>query len=216
MGNIGLQGTTVMKRTSWSIITNLAHGLIVCVLLTAGCAGPESRSGTQGQSRDPQAQKPAQKDLDEEPNPAAPVVVPDEISPEAVADDFDKAHFVEYRGKTVTWRGKVDTESDPEADFVVVVLSDKGADGAPCKYVAAVKMFSPLSSVPPKGKQVMIRGLVEDIFTEAWWPQGDNPPGRILNRPENNDLPPVMKGTDGKVHRTVCFRLCDGRLALTK
>ena len=140
----------------------------------------------------------------------------DEISPTAAADDFDKAHFFKYRGKTVTWRGKVDTEGDPTVDFVVVVLSEEGADSAPCNYVAAVKMLSSLKSAPPKGREVLVRGVVEDIITEAWWAQGSNPPGRIINRPENNDLPPVMKGSDGKVHRTVCFRVRDGRLVLTK
>lgn len=140
----------------------------------------------------------------------------DDLPPTAVADDFDKAHFVKYRGKTVTWRGKVDTEGDPTVDFVVVVLSEDGTDGWPCNYVAAVKMRSSLSSAPPKGREVLVQGVVEEIFSEAWWAQGNYLPGRAISRPENNDLPPVMNGSDGKVHRTVCFRIRDGRLVLTK
>lgn len=205
-----------MERASRPIITNLTRGFVVCASLTAACTRPIPHSGTQDEVRSPQALERVQKNVDDKPNAAAPVAVPEEISPTAAADDFDKAHFVKYRGKTVTWRGKVDTESDPTADFVVVVLSEEGADGAACNYVAAVKMFSPLNSVPPKGAQVMIRGVVEDIFTEAWVAQGNEPPGRTINQPENNDLPPVMKGSDGKVHRTVCFRVRDGRLVLTK
>jgi len=190
---------------------------LAALVALAGCAAPKPQSRTKDVPPAPQTQeRVVNRNPDNKPKATLQDAVPDEISPTAVADDFDKARFVNYRGKTVTWRGKVDTESEPTANFVVVVLSEQGADGAPCNYVAAVKMFAPLNSGPPKGGEVLVRGAVEDIFTEAWWEQGSSLPGRLINRPENNDLPPLTKGSDGKAHRTVCFRLRDGRLLLTK